>query len=48
MTALVIDELQNARPNFQRWHREYETDVAAGSMSVRAAVDALLQKRALV
>ncbi len=48
MTALVVDELRHARPNFQRWHRDYEADVAAGRLSVQEAVDALLQQRAAV
>lgn len=48
MTALVVDELRHSRPNFQRWHRDYEAEVSAGKLTVQQAVDELLLQRATV
>lgn len=45
MVPLVIHELESARSNFRRWHRDYEGEVAQGQMTVKEAVRALLGQR---
>lgn len=44
LAPLIHREFQRARPMISRWHREYETVVAAGTADIHATVRELLER----
>jgi putative phosphoesterase len=45
MVPLILEELHHAKSMLGVWHRTYEKDVAAGTMSIEESVQAMLQQR---